>query len=278
MNFNKNVFIELVVILLLMLTSGCVSEYDVESYEPAKKPTVAPTEEPEFNDNENNETTPTSKNTTSLTSIVVETYDDEKFMAWTFDSMSSIKSQTTIVMRTGNWGKLLKEDAKEAQIELKEFHVSPENQNIAEQYEHALEAYRLAGYYAEYDPTRTDFSDMGEALTCLGYGEFQFGTVEALLKPDTMLVNEPAEYVSQFSLNRFSLPMDIIIPVGTTIKWQNRELKRSHRYLISEDGLWEEPIDIAYMRYHEHTFNETGIFNFSLKSSEIPDRQTITVT
>jgi len=278
MNFNKNVFIELVVILLLMLTSGCVSEYDVESYEPAKKPTVAPTEEPEFNDNENNETTPTSKNTKSLTSIVVETYDDEKFMAWTFDSMSSIKSQTTIVMRTGNWGKLLKEDAKEAQIELKEFHISPENQNIAEQYEHALEAYRLAGYYAEYDPTRTDFSDMGEALTCLGYGEFQFGIVEALLKPDTMLVNEPAEYVSQFSLNRFSLPMDIIIPVGTTIKWQNRELKRSHRYLISEDGLWEEPIDIAYMRYHEHTFNETGIFNFSLKSSEIPDRQTITVT
>ena len=277
MNFKKNVIIELVVILFLMLTLGCVSEYDVTPFEPAKKPTVAPTEEPELNDNESNETTPTSRNTTSLTPIVVETYDDEKFMAWTSDSMNLIRSQTTIVMRTGNWGKLLKEDAEEAQIELKEFHVSPENQIIVEQFEHALEAYRLAGYYAEYDPTRTDFSDMSDALTCLGYGEFQFGIVEALLKPDTMLVNEPTEYISQFSLNRFSLPMDIIIPVGTTIKWQNRELKKSHRYLISEDGLWEEPIDISYWRYHEHTFNETGTFTFSLKNTDIPDTQTITV-
>lgn len=277
MNFKKNVIIELVVILFLMLTLGCVSEYDVEPFEPAKKPTVAPTEEPELNDNESNETTPTSRNTTSLTPIVVETYDDEKFMAWTSDSMNLIRSQTTIVMRTGNWGKLLKEDAEEAQIELKEFHVSPENQIIVEQFEHALEAYRLAGYYAEYDPTRTDFSDMSDALTCLGYGEFQFGIVEALLKPDTMLVNEPTEYISQFSLNRFSLPMDIIIPVGTTIKWQNRELKKSHRYLISDDGFWEEPIDISYWRYHEHTFNETGTFTFSLKNTDIPDTQTITV-
>ena len=274
MNLKKNLIIELVVILLLMLTSGCVTEYDVEPFEPAKKPTVAPTEEPEFDDNE---TTPTSKNTTSLTTIVVETYDDEKFMAWTSDSMNLIRSQTNIIMRTGNWGKTLKEDAQEAQIKLKEFHVSPENQIIVEQFEHALEAYRLAGYYAEYDPTRTDFSDMGEALTCLEYGEFQFGIVEALLKPDTNLMNEPAEYISQFSLNRFSLPMDLIIPIGTTIKWQNRELKKSHRYLISEDGLWEEPIDISYWRYHEHTFNETGTFNFSLKNSEIPDRQMITV-
>ena len=277
MNLKKNVIIEMVIILLLMLTLGCVSEYDVVPFEPAKKPTVAPTEEPEFNDNEYNETTPTSRNTTSLTPIVVETYDDEKFIEWTLDSMNLIRSQTTIFMRTGNWGKTLKEDAEEAQIELKEFHVSPENQIIVEQFEHALEAYRLAGYYAEYDPTRTDFSDMSDALTCLGYGEFQFGIMEALLKPDTMQMNEPAEYISQFSLNRFSLPMDIIIPVGTTIKWQNRELKKSHRYLISDDGFWEEPIDISYWRYHEHTFNETGTFTFSLKNTDIPDTQTITV-
>ncbi|MBW6517727.1 MAG: hypothetical protein K0A89_04400 [ANME-2 cluster archaeon] len=277
MNGKKNVIIGIAVILLLMLTLGCVDEYDVKPYEHVRKPAVAPAEESDINDDKTDETTFISKNTTSLTPIVVETYDDEQFIAWTLDSMSSIRSQTTINMRTGNWGKTLKEYVEDDQLKVKGFHVSPENQIIVEQYEHALEAYRLAGYYAEYDPTRTDFSKMDEALTCLEYGEFQFGIMETLLRPDTMPVNEPAEYISQFSLNRFSLPMDIIIPAGTTIKWQNRELKKSHRYLISEDGFWEEPIDISYMRYHEYTFNETGTFSFSLKSSEIPDTQTITV-
>ncbi|MCK4928820.1 MAG: hypothetical protein KAR76_03700 [Methanosarcinales archaeon] len=274
MILKKTIIIEMVVIVLLMLTLGCVSEYEVDYVEPAKKPTVEPTEEPEFNEIETNETTPTP----SLTPTPVEIYDDEQFLTWIADSMSLMRSETVIANRIGNWGKLLKENAAGDQIELKEFHVSPENQIIAEQYEHALETYRLAGYYAEYDTTRTEgFSEMDTALISLGYGEFQFGIVEALLKPDTMLMNEPAEYTSVFSLNRFSLPIDLMIPAGTTIKWQNRELKKTHRYLISEDGLWEEPIDISYMRYHEHTFNETGTFNFSLKSSEIPDRQMITV-
>ncbi|MCL7413559.1 MAG: hypothetical protein M8353_08095 [ANME-2 cluster archaeon] len=273
MNLKKNVIIELVVILLLMATLGCVSEYEVEPYEHERKPTVAPAEELGHNDDEAiQDSTPTA----SPTSIVAGPYDDEEFMAWIPGSMNSIRSQTTIIERTGNWGKPLKEDAQEAQTELKKFHVSPENQYIATQYEHALEAYRLAGSYAEFDPTRTDFSNMDVALTCLEYGEFQFGIVEAYLRPD-MYMNEPAEYTSEFSLNRFSLPMDLMIPAGTTIKWQNREIKKIHRLLISDDGLWEEPIDIAYMRYHVYMFNEKGTYNFSLKNSDTPSRQKITV-
>lgn len=176
MNFEKNVIIEMVVIFLLMLTFGCVSEYEVDYVEPAKKPTIEPTEEPEFNDIETNETTPTP----SSTPIPVETYDDEIFLTWISDSMSLMRNDTTFVNRIGNWGKLLKENAAEDQIELKEFHVSPEYHKIAEQYEHTLEAYRLAGYYTEFDTTRTEgFSDMGEALICLSYGDFQLGIVEA---------------------------------------------------------------------------------------------------
>ncbi|MDF1558080.1 MAG: hypothetical protein P1P80_07875 [ANME-2 cluster archaeon] len=274
MNLKKYVIIEMVVILLLMLTFGCVSEYDVDYVEPAKKPTVEPTQEPELNNSGTNETTPTP----SSTLIPVETYDDEIFLTWISDSMNLMRNETTIANRIGNWGKLLKEDAGEAQIELKEFHVSPEYQKIAEQYEHTLEAYRLAGYYAEFDTTRTeDFSDMSEALICLRYGDFQLGIVEARLKSDTMPVNEPTEFTIEISLNRFSPPMDLKIPAGKTIKWQNREIKRNHRHLISEDGLWEEPIDIAYMRYHEHIFNQTGTFNFSLEYNEIASRQKITV-
>ena len=274
MNFKKNVIIEMLVIFLLMLTFGCVSEYEVDYVEPVKKPTVEPTKEPEFNDIETNETTPTP----SSTPIPVETYDDEIFLTWISDSMSLMRNETNVVNRTGNWGKLLKENAAEDQIELKEFHVSPEYQKIAEQYEHTLEAYRLAGYYAEFDTTRTeDFSDMSEALICLSYGDFQLGIVEARLKSDTILMNEPTEYTIEISGNRFSPPMDLKIPAGKTIKWQNRELKRNHRFLISEDGLWDETIQISYMKYHEYIFNETGTFNFSLKYNEIASRQKITV-
>lgn len=270
---KKNVIIELVVILLLMFTLGCISEYEVEPYEHERKPTVAPSEESGQN---NDVATQGSTPTASPTVIETGPYDDEEFLAWIPGSMNVIRSQTTILARTGNWGIPLKEDAQDTQAKLKTFHVSPQNRHIATQYEHALEAYRLAGSYAEYDPTRTDFSNMDIALTCLGYGEFQFGIVDAYLISDTM-VNEPAEYTSEFSLNRFSLPMDLMIPAGTTIKWQNREVKKIHRLLISDDGLWDEPVDIAYMRYHTYMFNETGTYYFSLKNSDTPSRQKITV-
>lgn len=263
------------VILLLVLTLGCVSEYDVEPYKPTATPTPQPNEEPEPTEIE---TTPASTPEPTPAQTAAETYDDETFLTWLPDSMTLMRSETTVVNRTGNWGKTLRETAVQEQVELEEFSISPEYQKIAELYDHALEAYQTAGYYAEDSTTRTEGATcLNDALNCLIYAEFQLGIVERLLESDTGVIDEPVEYTIEISVYHFNPPMDMKIPAGLIIKWDNNEVKRNPRSLISEDGLWEEPVLISFMGYHEYTFNETGTFNFSLVGNEIDSRQKITV-
>jgi plastocyanin len=67
------------------------------------------------------------------------------------------------------------------------------------------------------------------------------------------------------------------ILVGDTVEWRNMETAKNPRYLISEDGLWSEPIRINYAKTHEYTFNETGTYTFSLMYNEFNSRQKIVV-
>ena len=77
--------------------------------------------------------------------------------------------------------------------------------------------------------------------------------------------------------HRFTPSGDIQILVGDTVQWRNFEAKKNPRELISEDGLWEEPIHLNFMMIHEYTFNETGTFTFSLMYNEHASRQEISV-
>ncbi|TFH46079.1 MAG: hypothetical protein E4G94_03235 [ANME-2 cluster archaeon] len=66
------------------------------------------------------------------------------------------------------------------------------------------------------------------------------------------------------------------ILVGDTVEWRNMETANT-RYLISEDGLWSEPIRLTNAKTHEYTFNETGTYTFSLMYNELNSRQKIVV-
>ena len=77
--------------------------------------------------------------------------------------------------------------------------------------------------------------------------------------------------------HRFTPSGDLEILVGDTVQWRNFEAKKNPRELISEDGLWEEPIHLNFMVLHEYTFNETGTFTFSLMYNEYASRQEISV-
>lgn len=270
MNIKAITFL-LLINLLLTMTLGCVSNTEQNPVEVADEP---------------NETGPTPAQTLTRTStpiatttpIVIETYDDEEFLTWLNDSISLIKNYTIAINRQGNWGKTLKDEAGEDLIELKEFYVSPNCQEIAEIYGYTLETYQLAGYYAESGTTRTEgVSDMSKALSCLTYGDFQFEMVEALLQSDTEIRSVPDEFNIKIAGHVFLPPIDLKIPMGKIIRWRNLEANKNPRYLISEDGLWEEPIQLNYNNYHEFIFNETGTFYFSLEYNEMASRQKITI-
>ena len=270
----------LFIILLLTMTFGCVSNNEQQPVEVADESILEPTEELEKSMVGPNETELPPAPTTISPNIPVieEEYDDEEFLIWLSDSMALMKNNTAAHIRQGNWGKTLKDDAGEDLIELEKFIVSPEYQEIAEKYGYALEAYQQAGYYAE-GTTRTEgVPNMIEALYWIDCGHFQFSIMEMLLRLDTKLEREPITYNIKIMGHKFSPPIDMKIHVGDIVKWRNHERFKIPRVLISEDGLWEEPIHLPYMNYHEYTFNETGMFNFSLKYNEMTSRQTIIVT
>lgn len=269
---KKNMIIGLFIISILILISGCVSEYDIEPFVGADQPPPRPTEKPTAEITEKPTSTPTQAPKVS------EKYDDEQFLTWLSNSMKQMSDQTLITNRAGNWGKTLKEDAREDQAELERFRVSPKYQKIAELYGNTLYAYELAGYHAEDGSTRTEgVPNTDKTLSCLNYSEFQLGVIDALLKSDTMTLNGPFIYTVDMWVYNFFPPMDLKIAAGTTVRWRNTELRRNPRTVISEDGLWAEPITLTYLKYHEYKFNEPGTFSFSIKGNEDPSRRKITV-
>lgn len=270
----KVIIFSLLIIFLLTMTFGCVSNTEQDTVEVANE-----TNEKESTPTTTTQTpTPTSIPTLTPTPIVTETYDDEEFSIWLNDSIGPIKNYTIAINRQGNWGKTLKENAGDELIELKKFKLSPKFQEIAEKYEYALETYQQAGYYAESGTTRTEgVSDMSKALSCLSYGDFQFEMMQALLQSDTEIRSEPDEFNIKIAGHVVLPPIDLKIPVGKIVRWRNLEVNKNPRYLISEDGLWEEPIQLNYNNYHEYIFNETGTFTFSLEYNENASRQKITI-
>jgi plastocyanin len=75
----------------------------------------------------------------------------------------------------------------------------------------------------------------------------------------------PQEYQIRIMSYMFIPVGDKEINVGDTIKWRNFESSKQARYLVNENGIWEEDQELRYMRSVSHTFNETGEYTFYLK-------------
>lgn len=85
----------------------------------------------------------------------------------------------------------------------------------------------------------------------------------------------PQEYMIRID-NYMFIPMaDKEINVGDTIKWRNFEDTKKPRYLVNENGIWEEEQYLRYMGSVSHTFNETGEYTFYLKGR---DTKILTIT
>lgn len=76
---------------------------------------------------------------------------------------------------------------------------------------------------------------------------------------------EPKDYLIRIMSYMFIPVGDKEINVGDTIKWRNFESGKQPRYLVSENGIWEEEQYLPYMRSVSYTFNETGEYTFYLK-------------
>ena len=79
---------------------------------------------------------------------------------------------------------------------------------------------------------------------------------------------DPKEILIRITSYMFIPVGDQEINVGDTIKWRNFENSKQARYLINEDGIWDEEQYLPYMRYVSHTFNETGEYTFYLKGRD----------
>ena len=75
----------------------------------------------------------------------------------------------------------------------------------------------------------------------------------------------PQEYLIRIMSYMFIPVEDKEINVGDTIKWRNFESTKKARYLVNENGIWEEEQYIRYMQSVSYTFNETGEYTFYLK-------------
>ncbi len=85
----------------------------------------------------------------------------------------------------------------------------------------------------------------------------------------------PQEFLIRITSYMFIPVGDKEINVGDTIKWRNFENSKQPRYLVSEDGIWEEEQYLPFMRSVSHTFNETGTYTFYLKGR---DTKILTIT
>jgi plastocyanin len=85
----------------------------------------------------------------------------------------------------------------------------------------------------------------------------------------------PREYMIRIDNYMFIPVGDKEINVGDTIQWRNFEDTRQPRYLVNENGIWEEEQYLPFMRSVSHTFNETGTYTFYLKGR---DTKILTIT
>lgn len=85
----------------------------------------------------------------------------------------------------------------------------------------------------------------------------------------------PREYMIRIDNYMFIPVADKEINVGDTIQWRNFEDTRKARYLVNENGIWEEEQYLRYMRSVSYTFNETGEYTFYLKGR---DTKILTIT
>ncbi|MCG7847807.1 MAG: cytochrome P460 family protein [ANME-2 cluster archaeon] len=88
---------------------------------------------------------------------------------------------------------------------------------------------------------------------------------------------EPTNISIWIENNGFKPYGNVEINMGDTVVWWNREKFKNPRDIISEDGLWDEPVHLNFMRTFNYTFNETGTYYFSLMYNEVGSRQEITV-
>ena len=85
----------------------------------------------------------------------------------------------------------------------------------------------------------------------------------------------PQEFLIRIDHYMFIPVQDKEINVGDTIKWRNFESTKKARYLVNENGIWEEEQYLRYMKSVNHTFNETGEYTFYLKGR---DTKILTIT
>ena len=144
-------------------------------------------------------------------------------------------------------------------------------------------SYDIMGYTITITPSDTSnssLSDDGEISTpvpTLTSTPTATPTPTPTPTPEPTPRRDPITNYIKVEAHRFTPLGDVEIVMGDTVQWRNFEDKKNPRELISEDGLWDVPIHLNYMKYHEYTFNETGTFTFSLMYNEVRSRQEISV-
>jgi plastocyanin len=58
------------------------------------------------------------------------------------------------------------------------------------------------------------------------------------------------------------------IHIGDTVLWRNLEDRRRPHNLVNENGLWDNPQNLPYLRSITYTFNKTGTYTFYLQGYE----------
>jgi plastocyanin len=85
----------------------------------------------------------------------------------------------------------------------------------------------------------------------------------------TATVTSESKLIHIRIMNYMFIPVgDMEINVGDTIEWRNYENNKNARYLVNENGIWDEEQYLPYMRYVRYTFNETGVYTFYLKGRD----------
>ena len=86
---------------------------------------------------------------------------------------------------------------------------------------------------------------------------------------------EPAEQIIWIQSYSFSV-REPVIYVGDTLKWINNENNPRNYELISEDGLWEDKTLVWNSKF-SYTFNESGVYNYSVPGYGSAMRSSVTV-
>jgi len=85
----------------------------------------------------------------------------------------------------------------------------------------------------------------------------------------TPTVTSEPEWINIRIMNYMFIPVgDKEINVGDTIEWRNREDNKRARYLVNENGIWDNEQYLTYMKRVNYTFNETGVYTFYLKGRD----------